>query len=302
VRTPPPVEINGIPTGSAHGALSLGLRLDKPSEVSELCLLADDNYTRRIRLTAGAGAFALDTSALDNGDHTVALLATTRAGDHILSPSVPLRVRNPYEILAKAMVPLEQKGGLARKVHAPADPSYGGQLSLESVGAYTSGRDLQLRLRMEQVTNDWNPPHGYDHVYFSVFLDFPGQPGRKFLPKLGYARDDFEFNAGFLLYGWGIRSFGAEDSTPESYGAPLLGDVTDKAETAKNLITFTFSNRFFESLETFSGVKVFISTWDGYLGEPRLVADTKEDWNFFALDGQPASGLPKIFDHVLFEL
>ena len=35
---------------------------------------------------------------------------------------------------------------------------------------------------------------------------------------------------------------------------------------------------------------------------PRLVADAKEDWNFFALDGQPAAGLPRIFDHVLFEL
>jgi hypothetical protein len=134
------------------------------------------------------------------------------------------------------MVPPEQKGGLARKVHPPADPSYGGQMSLESVAAYTSGRDLQLRLRMEQVTKDWNPPHGYDHVYFSVFFDFPGQPSRKFFPKLGYFRDDFEFNAGFLLYGWGIRSFGADDSTPDAYGAPLLGDVTDKAEPKKNTI------------------------------------------------------------------
>jgi glycosidase len=296
------VELKGCPDGAVKGTLSLELRLEKPENVSELYLLADDNYGRRIRLPAGSQTASFDTAALDNGDHTVALLAETKAGGHILSPTVPLEVRNPYEILAKAKIPTEQKGGLNRKVHAPADPSYGRQLSLESVSAYTSGRDLQLRLRMGQVTNDWNPPHGYDHVYFSVFFDFPGRPGRKFLPKLGYARDDFEFNQGFLLYGWGIRSFGAEDSTPDAYGAPLLGDVTDKVELKNRLITFTFSNRFFDSLKGFSGVKVFICTWDGYLGEPRAIADAKEDWNFFALDGQPAAGLPKIFDHVLFEL
>ncbi|MCX5797912.1 MAG: alpha-amylase family glycosyl hydrolase [Elusimicrobia bacterium] len=301
-RTAPEMELKGCPTGAVKGTLDLGLCLKKPQEISEIFLLADDNYGRRIPLPAGSGTVSLDTAALDNGPHTVALLAATKAGGHILSPAVPLKVRNPYEILAKAKVPRDQKGGLHRKVHAPADPSYDGQLSLESVGAYTSGRDLQLRLRMERVTNAWNPPHGYDHVYFNVFFDFPGQPGRKFLPKLGHARDDFEFNQGFLLYGWGIRSFGAEDSTPDSFGAPLLGDVTDKVELKKRLVTFTFSNRFFDSIETFSGMKVFISTWDGYLGEPRLVADAKEDWNFFALDGQAAAGVPKIFDHVLFEL
>jgi glycosidase len=298
----PPLELTGAPAGAAKGMLALGVELTEPGKVSELALLADDNYGRRIRLEPGAKGFALDTAALGNGPHTVALLAATTAGGHILSPAVPLKVRNPYELLAKAMVPPGQKEGLERKVHAPADPSYGGQLSLESVAAYTSGRDLQLRLRMEQVTNDWNPPHGYDHVYFNVLFDFPGQPGRRFFPKLGYSRNDFEFNAGFLLYGWGIRSFGAEDSAPDAYGAPLLGDVTDDANPMKNLITFTFSNRFFDSLETFSGVKVFISTWDGYLGEPRAVSDEKEDWSFFTLDGRPGADLPRIFDHVLFEL
>jgi len=298
----PGLELRSCPAGAIKGTLSLGLNLENPEEVAELCLLADDNYGRRIRLPDLSSDFSLDTAALGNGPHTIALLAATKAGNHILSKPVALTVRNPYRLLAKAKVPASQKSGLSRKLHAPADPSYGGQLSLEQVSAHTSGRDLQLRLRMASVTNDWNPPHGYDHVYFSVFLDFPGQPGRKFFPKLGYFRDDFEFNAGFLLYGWGLRSFGAEDSTPEAYGAPLLGDVTDQADLKKRLITFTFSNRFFDSLKTFAGVKVFISTWDGYLGEPRAVSDRKEDWNFFVLDNEPATDVPKIFDHVLFEL
>ncbi len=296
------LELQRCPTGAVKGTLSLGLNLEKPDEVTELCLLTDDNYDRRIRLPDLSGDFTLDTAALDNGTHTMALLAATKAGSHILSKPAALKVRNPYKLLAKVKVPSDQKGGLIRKLHAPADPSYDGQLSLEQVSAHTSGRDLQLRLRMARVTNDWNPPHGYDHVYFNVFFDFPGRPGQKSLPKLGYARDDFEFNAGFLLYGWGLRSFGAEDSTSEAYGTPLLGDVTNKTDLKKRLITFTFSNRLFDTLKSFSGVKVFISTWDGYLGEPRAVADRKEDWNFFVLDGEPAAGLPKIFDHVLFEL
>ncbi|MDE2293569.1 MAG: hypothetical protein KGL53_15920, partial [Elusimicrobia bacterium] len=246
-----------------------------------------------------AGRVELDTTRLGNGRHELRLLAKT--GDVLaLSHPVPVRVRNPYRLLTRVNVPEAQKGGLGGQVRPPADPSYRGQLSMDRVDALTSGRDLKLRFLMTDVTDEWNPPHGFDHVYFSVFFDFPGVPGKRFFPKLGYALGDFEFNAGFLLYGWDMRSFGAEDSTPDALGRPLVGDVAAEADKDRNLIEFTFSSSFFP-VEDLAGTRVFISTWDGYLGEPRAVARKKEDWSFYTLE-DAGEKVPKVYDYVLLEL
>jgi carbohydrate-binding DOMON domain-containing protein len=193
------------------------------------------------------------------------------------------------------------KAGLGFQVHPPADPSYKKQLSMEQVLVYTSGRDIQLRVRMAEVTSDWNPPQGFDHVYFNVFFDFPGHPGKRFFPKLDYSRVDFEFNTGFLLHGWGIRSFGAADTTPDTYGEPLIGEIKNSVDTKTRTIVFTFSTRFFEKLQTFSGTKIFVSTWDGYLGELRTISNRKEDWSFYVLNGSGVR-IPKIYDYILLTL
>jgi hypothetical protein len=134
-----------------------------------------------------------------------------------------------------------------------------------------------------------------------VFFDFPGQRGKKFLPKLRQSRPDFDFNAGFLLYGWGARSFAAKDSTPDAYGSPLIGEVGQAADVRRKTVTFTFSDRLFESLRTFAGTKVLITTWDGYLGDLRELGETKADWSFSA-PGAKASELPKIYDQALITL
>lgn len=282
-----------------RGEASIGLRLKDPGAVEELSLLADDNYGRRIPADPRASSLALDTARLGNGPHELRLLA--RGKDGSLSASKPLRVevRNPYRLLAARKTPKDCKGGLGARVLLPADPSYGGQLSMEAAEVLSSGRDLRLRLRMKSVTRDWNPPQGFDHVYFSVFFDFPGRPGKRFFPMLGYARPDFEFNLGFLLHGWGARGFRAEDSSPSAYGAPPPGDVSCAADPRAGTVAFTFSERFFEGVEGFRGTKVFVSTWDGYLGELRGFSRKREAWSFHVRGAGP---VPKIYDHVLMEI
>ncbi|MBI3296549.1 MAG: hypothetical protein HYZ75_00175 [Elusimicrobia bacterium] len=292
-------ELRAPPKRALKGTAVLAYALADPA--CELSLLDNGDYGRRVPLAdPAAGSVELDTTRLGNGRHELRLLCRTKGGLSLSAP-VPVTVRNPYKLLARAKVPQGQKGGLGGGVRPPADPSYRGQLSMERVDALTSGRDLRLRFKMTDVTDEWNPPHGFDHVYFSVFFDFPGVPGGRALPKLGYAREDFRFNAGFLLYGWDMRSFGAADSGPDAYGKPLVGDVTASADKERNLVEFTFSSAFFGSVADFSGVRVFISTWDGYLGELRAVADKREEWNFYTIDGA-GSKVPKVYDHVLLEL
>lgn len=285
--------------GDQAGRVELRYELRGPAP-SALWVLVDDDYSRRLPVEKPfSGRFQADASALGNGLRGLRLLAQDKSGLS-LSNEIRARVANPYRALADAAA-LDAHAHLLSGVHAPGDPSYGGQLCLERARVLTSGRDLRLQLEMKDVTRSWNPPHGYDHVYFSVFFDFPGKSGANFLPKLGYCPPGFEFNAGFLLYGWGMRSFGPAGSTPDAYGPPLAGEVEQAADPAGKTVTFTFSDKLFRSLQGFSGVKLFISTWDGYLGEFRSIAGSPEDWSFYTRGGA-STALPKIYDQLTIAL
>jgi glycosidase len=269
---------------------------------SELYLLCDADYDRKIRIPDPAsGAFHLNAREFGNGPHRLSLLSRTKSGALDCCGQADIIVRNPYRLLTQANVPEDSKGGPGGRILPPAEASYAGQLSMRRVRAFTSGRDLRLELTMANVTNEWNPPHGYDHVYFHVFFDFPGQKGKFFLPKLNAAREDFKFNSGFLLYGWGSLSFSAKDSTQAAYGSSLIGEVTQTADIRRKTVTFTFADRLFDSLRTLAGTRVLVTTWDGYLGDLRDLTTEKADWNFSA-PGGGALELPRIYDQAVITL
>ena len=269
---------------------------------SELFLICDGDYDRKIRIPdPRSGEFRLSAREFGNGPHRLALLARAKTGALEFCGESDIVVRNPYKLITQAAVPEDSKGGPGGAILPPAEASYAGQLSMRRVRALTSGRDLRLELSMANVTSGWNPPHGYDHVYFHVFFDFPGQRGKKFLPKLNRNDPAFDFNAGFLLYGWGSRSFAAKDSTPDAYGSPLIGEVEQAADVRRKTVTFTFSDRLFDSLRTLAGTKVLITTWDGYLGDLRELGEKKADWAFSA-PGAKAALLPKMYDWSLITL
>lgn len=291
-----------FPPGVQREEVRVRFSPPRPGEAAELSVLVDGGYDRRIRVPdPSAGEFRLAARELGNGPHRLGLLSKSKSGALALRGEWPVLVRSPYRVLADVPVPEENKGGPGGVIRPPAEASYAGQMSMRRAKALTSGRDLRLELTMANVTDEWNPPHGYDHVYFHVFFDFPGQKGKRVLPKLNYDRPDFAFSAGFLLYGWGSRSFAAKDSTAEEYGSPLMGEVEQSADPRKKTVTFTFSDRVFDQLRAFSGVKILVATWDGYLGDLRELIAEKADWSFFA-PGARVEELPRIYDHVLIQL
>jgi hypothetical protein len=280
-------------SGPKKSAGAIGLRWSARGgvEISELFVICDGDFDRMIKIDdPGKGLLNLASARLDNGPHSLALLAKTAGGELALSKSWPVVVDNPYKRLAAAAA--IQSADLL----PPAEPSYRGQTRIKSAEIQSAGRDLRIRLAMGSVTSEWNPPNGYDHVYFNVFFALPGRPGKSVLPRLGSAPGDFRYSIGFQLHGWGARSFSAEDSSDDAYGAPLIGDIEQRADAKSGTVTFTFSSRFFDGLENLSRIKILVGTWDGYLGEPRGIASAKEDWKFYTVDGSPPAGHAMIFD------
>jgi glycosidase len=298
----PGPRLKEFPSGVLREEADARFSPPKPGSPETLFLVCDANYDRKIPIPDPAsGRFRLSARELGNGRHRIALLSRSPSGALALRGESEITVRAPYRPLASVEVPESSKGGPGGAILPPSEASYGGQLSMRRARALTSGRGLRLELTMESVTDEWNPPHGYDHVYFHVFFDFPGVPGKRFLPRLNAPKPGIEFNAGFLLYGWGFRSFDAADSAPDAYGAPLIGEVEQKADPRRKTVTFTFSDRLFDRVRTLAGTRILVTTWDGYLGELRDLTREKADWNFSTPSGDPAK-LPRIYDHALLTL
>ena len=272
----------------------------KPAKLELLC--DDDLERRRLVRDIGAGALEADPEVLGGGKRRLRLLSTAANGSRTLSAPVDVDLRCCDRLLVERGVPPANKGGFAgRRLRAPTEASYDGQLSLERVRVCSRGRDLKMELLMSRVTDSWNPPEGYDHAYFGVFFQFPGRPGVEALPMMGAKLPGFRWDAGFLLYGWGSRSFSAKGSSAIAYGAPLPGEVKQSANPARRTVSFLFSERCFGKLKSYAGAKVLITTWDGYLGELRAVSAAPEDWTFSVADGGPTDA-PKIYDHILLDL
>jgi len=277
--------------------------LPKGRKPLKLELLCDDDLERRRPVRdLKAGVFTADPEVLGGGKRTLRLLSTAPNGSRTLSTAIDVDLRCCDRLLVERGVPPANKSGFGgRRLRAPTEASYDGQLSLERVRICSRGRDLKMELLMSRVTDSWNPPEGYDHAYFSVFFQFPGRHGLDVLPKIGAKVPGFRWDAGFLLYGWGSRSFSANGSGADVYGPPLPGEVKQSANPARRTVSFLFSERCFGKLKSFAGARVLITTWDGYLGELRALSAAPEDWAFSVADGGPLDA-PKIYDHILLDL
>ncbi|PIR16076.1 MAG: hypothetical protein COV48_10885 [Elusimicrobia bacterium CG11_big_fil_rev_8_21_14_0_20_64_6] len=307
-----PVKKNSLPSAPKLRLKSSGpfktpfpvkFTLPKGPKPARLDLLCDDDLERRRPVRdLKSGTVLADPEVLGGGKRTLRLLSTAQSGAKTLSSPVNVDLRCCDRLLVERGVPPANKAGFAgRRLRAPIEASYDGQLSLERVRICARGRDLKMELLMSRVTDSWNPPEGYDHAYFGVFFQFPGRSGIETLPKMNAKISGFRWDAGFLLYGWGSRSFSANGSGADAYGPPLPGEVKQSANPARCTVNFLFSERCFGKLKSYAGARVLITTWDGYLGELRALSATPEDWAFSVADGGPLDA-PKIYDHMLLDL
>jgi len=303
IPPPPAPKLIIAKKGPFKEPFPLKFSLPKGLKPSKLELLCDDDLERRRAVkNPKSGLITADPEILGGGKRTLRLLSTASNGSRTLSTAVNVDLRCCDRLLAERGVPPANKGGFdGRRLRAPTEASYDGQLSLERVRVCARGRDLRMELLMSRVTDSWNPPEGYDHAYFGVFFQFPGRHGLDALPKLGAKIPGFRWDAGFLLYGWGSRSFSAKGSSADAYGPPLPGEVKQGADPARRTVKFVFSERCFGKLKSYAGAKVLITTWDGYLGELRALSAAPEDWAFSVADGGPLDA-PKIYDHILLDL
>jgi len=297
------VSLRKVPKGVLRGDVRLRFEVSGNEELRDLHLLADADYDSRVPVPSRAkGSLVFDSTRLHNGPHRLSLLGRTQGGGFVSSEEAVVRVRNPYRTLASASVPAGSQNGIHGNLLPPGDASYDGQLEMRRVRVAACGKDLEIQVRMRSVTDEWNPPTGFDHAYVNVFLDLPGRPGSSVIPKLKWAPKGFRFHYGFLFYGWGVIAYSHRDCGRDAFGEPLQEKIGQDVDKKRRTLTFRFPSELFEGVRDFGGMKVLLTTWDGYLGKFQEVRGKPDDWAFSVRGPMKPAAVPRVFSHALLRI
>jgi hypothetical protein len=148
------------------------------------------------------------------------------------------------------------------------------------------------------LSTAWNPPFGFDHVCFDVYIRFPGLPdarGAVDLPRLNARMPDGgRWHYAAFLGGWKVALYSAAGATKDAFGAQVSPPPRVTADSARGEVEITFDVDAFPGVSSFDGARFYVTTWDydGVEGTLRPLAPTPGDFVFGG--GRP--GDPRVMD------
>jgi hypothetical protein len=211
------------------------------------------------------------------------------------SNRLPFRVARPWTSVASIDDPLGDDTGPDGKYTYPTEATYAPrQGDIEHVDVATSGGTLRLTVRMRAITTTWNPPNGFDHVAFSIFIGLPKGGGVRVMPlQSAELPGDMRWHVHLRANGWGRAMFDARGATATNEGAPVTAAGV-KVDPAARTITFTFPAASLGRAVDLSGARLYVTTWD-YDGGWRALQPAAADYAFGG--GDPARD-PRVLDAV----
>ncbi len=147
----------------------------------------------------------------------------------------------------------------------PEDASFqSGQMDIQQVEAFTAGSNLKVTMTMGQISTQWGPPNGFDHVAFNVYIDLPGEEdGATVLPLINAnAPENFSWDVAAVAYGWGNTLYSPVGASAETWGPNITPVPTIDVDVDARTVSLTFSAQAMGYPASLSGSKIYITTWD----------------------------------------
>ena len=196
------------------------------------------------------------------GHRVVAWSADTGA----VSAAHEFRVSRRWTRLAELADPGGDDQGPAGRYRYPTDPSWGShrQMDIQHVSVDGAGGAMRLVLTMNEISTPWNPPNGFDHVAFNIFLQVPGtRPASAVMPLQNAAMPaGMRWNYRLRAHGWSNAFFTAVGAGAAAEGTPATPAPSIAVDASARTVTFTFSSAALGGLRDLSGVRVYVNTWD----------------------------------------
>ncbi len=219
-----------------------------------------------------------------------------------LQTSQPLefRVQLPWRTLIDQDDPAGDDHGLDGQIRYPSHASFErGQMDITHTRVEQAGGALRISLRMRAHSQVWGPPHGFDHVAYTLFIELPqgeGAPlpaGSDVMPDQdGRLPQGMRWHLRLRAHGWTNAMFSAEGASASSDGRPVSPAARITTDAATRTVSFTIPSAALGDRVQLSGARLYITTWD-YDGGYRALAPEPGPFIF----GGPPGGA-KLIDAV----
>jgi len=264
--------LDALPTAAVTGDFQVGGQARGPFQ-----LVIDGDLARAQTVTPdaqGRWMASVDTSRMvDPGiEHEiVAWAAQTGAA----SPTHRFKVERAWQLLADVADPAGDDAGPRGNYLYPTDPTYRAarSMDLRRVKASGSGGALRLDLTMAGLASSWNPPHGFDHVAFTIFIELPGQAGGSTVMPLQNASlpPGMRWHRRLRVGGWSNALFTAEGASATNEGTSTTPGARITVDRASNTLSLVLPSAALGGASSLRGIKVYVTTWD-YDGGYRTLA------------------------------
>ena len=244
----------------------------------------------------------IDTRRMVDPQATHRLVAwDSRSG--AVSSHLEFKVSLAWQVLADVEDPAGDDRGPQGRYIYPTDPSWGAhrQLDLRRVKISSAGGALRLDLTMAGLTTLWNPPNGFDHVAFTVFVELPGQAaGSREMPQqYGQLPEGMSWHLRLRAHGWSNALFAAAGASATHEGTPTAMAAQIVTDAASRVVSFILPAAALGGRSSLTGAKVYVTTWD-YDGGYRALAAQAQPFAFGG--GNPERDLRVMDDTPVFVL
>ena len=174
-------------------------------------------------------------------------------------------VARDWTLLADVADPSGDDRGPIGHYRYPADSGWDArQADIEHVRVHGAGGALKVEVRMRAVSALWNPPNGYDHVAFTLFVQLPAGRGGAAVMPLQHARlpEGMRWHYRLRANGWTNALFSATGASDGQEGTPATPAGAVDADAKARTVTFTLPAASLGRPERLAGAKLYIATWD----------------------------------------
>jgi glycosidase len=294
--TPPPLlELDPIGEQALTGDALLRGRM---IGLAEARLVVDGDVAAAAVVRAGPdGRFEarLDTGALVDPKvrHGVVLWGGD-AAPQAVSALRTFRVERAWKLLAEVDDPADDDHGPDGRYVYPTDPSWGAsrQMDLRRVRVFGAAGALRIELEPRTITSSWNPPAGFDHVHFTVFIELAGRPGGATVMPLqdGVLPAGMRWHRRLRAGGWSAALFSDAEADASREGTPVTPGPQVAVDRERGVVSLVLPAAALGPDGAGPGTRVWVTTWD-YDGGYRALQAAPAP---FAIGGA-ASG-PKVMD------
>jgi hypothetical protein len=193
------------------------------------------------------------------------------------SPPIEFRVSPHWVTALDVDDPAGDDRGPTGTYLYPTDPSWAMRpLDIRHVRVETAGGALRVSVGMCALSTAWNPPNGFDHVAFNLYIELPGEAGAgaTAMPmQRGQLPPGMHWHRRLRVNGWTNALFSELGAGPDADGTSLSPAASLQVDAATNTVSFTLPASALGRRKDLAGAKLYLSTWDYDGGYRELAAE-----------------------------